>query len=66
MDLSKKLSVQRFGKNIFFLISVDLPIYIFIFVPVWQKNNMCLTPVSQIIEPSAQSSSGFSEAYQWI
>ena len=43
-------------------------IYLFIFVPVWQKNNMSVTPVSQA---NCQnfcpiSSLGFTKAYQWI
>ena len=39
-------------------------IYIFIFVPVWQKNNMSLTPVSQVKVP-ALSSPTLTLAYQW-
>ena len=49
-------------------IYIFLFIYLFIFVPVWQKNNMSVTPVSQA---NCQnfcpiSSLGFTKAYQWI
>ena len=44
-------------------------IYIFIFVPVWQKNNKSLTPMSQVNYRNfcpKISSLSFTEAYQWI
>ena len=60
----------RVISSIYICPSVPLVIHdIFIFVPVWQKNNKSLTPVSQVnyrnFCPNITSLC-FTDAYQWI